>query len=144
MKLRHTLALTLLMTAFATPSVIAEEISIEGLTKEYAPDDVGLIGFDAAMHDFGEVEQGAVLDHVYFFLNNGLGEFSIERAFSTTSGVSVSTSSDSVEPDEIGQVKVSFNTEGLEGPQFVRIKVLSDAYNGPSMLYLKANVVPAS
>lgn len=113
------------------------------MVKIPAPDDVGLIGFDAAVADFGELIQGEEIRHAYFFLNNGTAPIHIERAFSHTPGVTVSVSSRAIEPDEVGQIDVKLNTAHMEGGQNIRIRVLSDAHNAPSTLYMRGTVVPA-
>jgi len=112
------------------------------MVKLPAPDDVGLIGFDAAVADFGELPQGEEIRHAYFFLNNGMAPIHIERAFSHTPGVTVSVSSRAIEPDEVGQIDVKVNTAQMEGDQYIRIRVLSDAHNAPSTLYMRGHVLP--
>lgn len=107
---------------------------------ERAPTDVGMIGFDAARVDFGPVAQGEFLEHIFLFKNNGLGVFQIEKAYSNVSGVSVLTSLKPFETDEIGEIRVRVDTSQMEGEQYIRVKVDSDAYNAPSTLYLLANV----
>ncbi|WP_022693342.1 DUF1573 domain-containing protein [Ponticaulis koreensis] len=108
-----------------------------------APDDKGVIGFDAASVNFGDVEHGSILEHTYLFLNNGFGPLSVQRGYSQTSGVSVRISPEPVPGNELGEIKISINTDGMEGEQYIRIHVVTDAFNGPdSTLYARAVVWP--
>lgn len=137
MTARSVLAIALLSTLFLSGPVSANETD----NLEYAPDNVAMIGFDSALHDFGDVSSGELLEHDFFFINNGTADLVIDKAFSRASGTSVLASHQPLETGEIGQIAVRFDTTGLEGEQFVRVRVESNAYNAPSTLYLKANVL---
>ena len=117
-------------------------VEAEEMVEAYAiraPDDKGVIGFDAASVNFGDVEQGSILEHTYLFLNNGFGPLSVQRGYSQTSGVSVRISPEPVPGNELGEIKISINTDGMEGEQYIRIHVVTDAFNGPdSTLYARA------
>lgn len=121
-------------------------VEAEEMVEAYAiraPDDMGVIGFDAASVNFGDVEQGSILEHTYLFLNNGFGPLSVQRGYSQTSGVSVRISPEPVPGNELGEIKISINTDGMEGEQYIRIHVVTDAFNGPdSTLYARAVVWP--
>ena len=121
-------------------------VETEEMVEAYAiraPDDKGVIGFDAASVNFGDVEQGSILEHTYLFLNNGFGPLSVRRGYSQTSGVSVRISPEPVPGNELGEIKISINTDGMEGEQYIRIHVVTDAFNGPdSTLYARAVVWP--
>ena len=121
-------------------------VEAEEMVEAYAiraPDDKGVIGFDAASVNFGDVEQGSILEHTYLFLNNGFGPLSVQRCYSQTSGVSVRISPEPVPGNELGEIKISINTDGMEGEQYIRIHVVTDAFNGPdSTLYARAVVWP--
>ena len=108
-----------------------------------APDDMGVIGFDAATVAFGDVEAGSLLEHSYYFMNNGFGPLTVNRGFSQVSGVSVRISNEPIAPEEVGEVRVNIDTSGMEGDQFIRIHVQTDAFNGPdSTLYARFTVWP--
>ena len=99
-------------------------VEAEEMVEAYAiraPDDKGVIGFDAASVNFGDVEQGSILEHTYLFLNNGFGPLSVQRGYSQTSGVSVRISPEPVPGNELGEIKISINTDGMEGEQYIRI-----------------------
>lgn len=148
MNARSVMAAVMLSTLLPVGAALANEP--EDLEEaapsqlEYAPQDVAMIGFDSALHSFGEVESGALLEHDFFFINNGTTELIIEKAFSRNSGTSVMASHQPLETGEIGKISVKVDTTGLTGDQTVRIKVESNAYNAPSTLYLKAHMLPAA
>tara|TARA_Y100000052_G_scaffold27596_1_gene37183 strand:+ start:35225 stop:35641 length:417 start_codon:yes stop_codon:yes gene_type:complete len=126
---------------FATFLMFQPAFSNEDAQLEALPTYVGMIGFDSARKDFGDVAQGDMLEHTFLFMNNGLGPFEIKKASSGVSGVSVLTSLKSFETDELGEIRVRIDTSQMEGPQYIRVRVESDAHNAPSTLYVLANVV---
>lgn len=137
MNARGVVAGVLLSTLMMSGAAWANETG----TLEYAPGDVAMIGFDSAMHDFGEIDAGSVLEHDFLFINNGTSDLIIEKAYSRSSGTSVMASHKPIDTGEIGQISVKFDTAGLSGDHTVRVKVESNAYNGPSTLYMKLTAI---
>ena len=108
--------------------------------KIEAPQDVGVLGFQSARYDLGDVTQGDIASHAFEFLNNGTGPLTIKNAWAETANVSVGSSREPVPAGEFGAIQVKVNTENMSGPQLIKIRVDSDAFNAPSVLYLSINV----
>lgn len=135
-------AVVLTPAAFAaTEPGQTDSVDPSTLEMTPAPQDVPLIGFLPPVHDFGDVETGTILEHVFWYTNNGTAPLTVEEARPTGPNTSVGLIKKSVEPGDMGEIDVKLNTEGMEGQKVFRIKVKSDAWNGPSMLYLKANIL---
>ncbi len=100
-----------------------------------------VIGFKSATHDFGKLAKGTKATHDFLFLNNGTADLIIDNVTTKTSGVTVSWSKTPVPPNEIGQIGLSLDTSILDGTQFIRLFLTSNAANGNSILYVKAEMV---
>jgi hypothetical protein len=65
--------------------------------------------------DFGRVEQGQSLDHVFTFKNTGNAPLLIEKVRTTCGCTAALVSDKKLEPGEKGELKVTLNTRGFEG-----------------------------
>ncbi len=73
------------------------------------------IKFKEESRNFGKIDQGKVLTHVFVFRNEGDSTLTIKKV-STTCGCTAALISDkNVAPGKKGEIKVSFNTRGLAG-----------------------------
>ena len=112
----------------------------EGTELKTPPQFSPVIGFMSSRYDFGVVAQGETVEHEFEFLNNGTDVLLIEEARAMTSGVGVGVSKEPIEPGQTGKVYVSIKTDDMEGEQFIRIKLTSNAHNGDSTLYVIMDV----
>jgi uncharacterized protein DUF1573 len=74
------------------------------------------ISFVEEKHDFGDVQQGPVLEYNFEFTNMGEDKLIVKNV-STSCGCTSAIIGDKKEymPGELGKVKVSFNTQGRTG-----------------------------
>ncbi len=124
--------------AAASASATANETGEYWLVPEAAP----VIGFMAPREDFGVVEKGEVIKHQFEFLNNGTADLLLQDAKAIVPGVGVGISHAPVPSGETGNIFVTLKTEHMDGEQFIRIKVQSNAINGSSTLYISLDVQP--
>jgi hypothetical protein len=136
-------AIALTPIANASPLTdLTETVDPATLDMTPAPEEVPLIGFLPPVQDFGTVSEGDLLEHVFWYTNNGTAPLTIEEARPTSPNMSVGLVKKPIEPGDMGEINVKVKTEGLNGPQTFRIKVKSDAWNGPSILYIRADIQP--
>lgn len=128
------------LAIMGAPLAGAESETIDETAYEATPNFVAVIGFMSPRHDFGTVKQGEVLEHEFEFLNNGTADLIIEEARSDTEGVAVGVTSMPVKAGTTNKVYVTVKTLDMEGEQFIRIRLNSNAHNGNSTLYLTLNV----
>lgn len=117
--------------------------TLDSAAFQTPPKFVPVIGFMTSRHDFGDVKQGDELEFVFDFLNNGSADLLIEDARAEASGVGVGVTHEPIPAGQTGKVYVSVKTSDMEGEQFIRIRLTSNAHNGNSTLYLMLNVVPS-
>lgn len=97
---------------------------------------------DAFSWDFGQVEQGKVLQHT-FILKNESGKVLNIKGTNTSCGCTVSKLDKKIlAPGESTTIDVRFNSKGYSGPVQQFIYVNTDSLDNPVIKYtIKANVV---
>jgi len=74
------------------------------------------ISFSEIIYDFGEVQQGVKLEHVFTFINSGEGKLTIQdvKPSCGCTGAAMGDKKE-FESGETGEIKITFNTEGRSG-----------------------------
>lgn len=112
-------------------------ISTSTLLGEKAPK----IKFEHESWDFGRVNQGAILTHVFPFGNEGDDTLHINRVRTSCGCTAALVSEEKVEPGKTGEIKVDFNTQGYEGEVSKYIYVeTNDPQNSKKQLTVTARI----
>jgi Protein of unknown function (DUF1573) len=102
--------------------------------------------FKEDYHDFGDIKQGALVEHVFEFTNTGDSILVLQKAYSTCGCTVPSYPKEGIAPGQTGQITVKFNSEGKMGLNNKIITVLSNAKNivadVPQRLSIRVNVLP--
>ena len=91
-----------------------------------------ILEFNEMQFDFGKVQQGETLEHIFTFKNTGTANLIIESVHPSC-GCTGATLGDKKEyaPGETGEIKVTFNTQGREGINSKSISVTSNDKKEP-------------
>jgi PKD repeat protein len=90
--------------------------------------------------DFGKITQGNRVDHSFRFRNTGNLPFQLEKAVANN-GFSVSQQPrEAIAPNEVGEITVVFNSEGLTGGQKGQLLVSGNTEPTKTIIQLKATV----
>ena len=96
--------------------------------------------------DFGDIKQGAVVEHVFKFTNTGDSILVIQKVYSTCGCTIPSYPKEGIAPGQSGEITVKFNSEGKMGLNNKIITILSNAKNVaadvPQRLSIRVNVLP--
>ncbi len=86
-----------------------------------------IIAFDEIQYNFGKVQEGITLEHLYKFENKGTDKLKIESVQPSCgcTGASIGDKKE-FEPGEKGDIKVTFNTQGREGVQSKTISIYTN------------------
>ncbi|OQX55630.1 MAG: hypothetical protein B5M54_01270 [Candidatus Aminicenantes bacterium 4484_214] len=92
-------------------------------------------------YDFGEVQEGKVVTHVFIFKNIGDETLVINRVRTTCGCTAALLSQKQLQPEEQGKVEVKFNTRGYEG-RLSRYLYLesNDPQNPKAQITIKATI----
>ena len=105
---------------------------------------VAKITFEEESFDFGEVEEGDVVTHVYKFTNTGKVPLVISNARSTCGCTVPSWPKDPIPPGEGGELEVRFNTKNKKEKQQKPVTVTANTYPSNTKVFLSGYVRPAS
>lgn len=102
----------------------------------------GKFQFEEKIHDFGTVDEGEIVTHVFKFTNVGEGPLVIQNARGSC-GCTVPNYSDKpVAPGETGEITVNFNTSGRPNAQSKTVTILANTEPAQTQLSIKAMVTP--
>jgi hypothetical protein len=102
----------------------------------------GVLKFAKETHDFGKVEQGKPVTHVFEFKNTGTDPVVINDAQASCGCTKPSFSREPIMPGKAGTISATYNAAAA-GPFNKSVTVTSNAEAGQTVLYLKGEVVAA-
>ncbi|HMQ45857.1 MAG TPA: DUF1573 domain-containing protein [Saprospiraceae bacterium] len=130
-----------------------EEIKSEGAIKNSdiirnpvsasAPTDtvnVAKMSFEESEYDFGEVDEGAVVNHTFKFVNSGKVPLIISAARSTCGCTVPEWPKDPIPPGESGEIKVKFDSTNKANAQTKPITITANTYPSETKVMLKGFV----
>jgi hypothetical protein len=100
------------------------------------------IKWENADHDFGTINEGDKVEHVYKFTNTGTADLVISNVKASCGCTVPSYTEAPVKPGQSGEVKATFDSTGKPGAQQKTITVTLNTEKGTEMLNFKANVTP--
>ncbi|RYF61839.1 MAG: DUF1573 domain-containing protein [Cytophagaceae bacterium] len=103
----------------------------------------GVLKFTKETHDFGKVEQGKPVTHVFEFKNTGTDPIVINDAQASCGCTKPSFSREPIMPGKTGSISATYNAAAA-GPFNKSVTVTSNAEAGQAVLYLKGEVVSAA
>jgi len=81
------------------------------------------IRFEGYTHDFGKVDPGRKIEHIFTFKNAGEKTLTISRVRTTCGCTAALVSEKSIPPNGRGEIRVNFDTSGRSGFQIQKIYV---------------------
>ena len=128
-------------TLDTNPPVVQQQVE----TKEVQPvssSKPAEMTFTKKTHDFGTINQGDSVMHVFTFKNTGKNDLIITRAVGSCGCTVPEYPKEPVAPGKTGTMKVSFNSKGKTGPQHKTVTITANVPDGAVVLEIQANVKP--
>lgn len=100
------------------------------------------LAFEETEHDFGDITQGEVVEHVFKFKNTGNSALIINNVLTTCGCTAPEWPKAPVAPGDEGEIKVRFNSAGKMGRQNKIITVQSNVEGGTTRLKIVTMVLP--
>lgn len=122
----------------ATPPT-AVKVDVAGSEKKGATK--AEFKFEEETYNFGQIEQGDIVDHTFHFQNVGTEPLMIENIKVTCGCTTPSYSKVAIEPGGNGEVQAKFNSTGKMGAQMKSLTIYYGA-DMPKIIYLKGEVKP--
>jgi hypothetical protein len=99
------------------------------------------IVFEEEFHDFGEINEGLVAEHVFSFKNEGEGPLVISNAQGSCGCTVPVWPRQPIAPGATGEIKVSFNSTGRAGKQDKRVTLTTNAVPQTKVLNITSTVI---
>lgn len=99
------------------------------------------ISFNEEFHNFGEIEEGVVVEHIFRFTNEGEGPLIISNASGSCGCTVPDWPRQPIAPGASGEIKVSFNSAGRAGKQDKRVTLTTNAVPQTKVLNITSTVL---
>ncbi len=101
-----------------------------------------VISFKEKSVDFGDIVQGAKVEHTFVLTNSGTVPLVISNVAATCGCTVPSWPKEPVAPGKSAEIKVSFNSAGKMGQQNSVVRIYSNASEPIEKVSLVSNVLP--
>lgn len=124
--------LILLFLAFVGTSVFAQNAPVKAPTQKV---DGAVITLEKVSHDFGDINQGDVVEQVFKFTNTGNQPLIISEIKTTCGCTTPVFPKNPIMPGASGEIKVGFNSAGKANKQTKVLPIISNAANDASITF---------
>lgn len=94
--------------------------------------------------DFGTIDAGVTVKHVFTFVNEGSAPLVISKINTPCGCTAPIWSKEPIEPGQTGEITVTFNSTGKAGNQVKSLSIIYNSEMSPTMFTIKAMVKPPS
>ena len=99
------------------------------------------ISFDESTFDFGDVNEGESVSHVYTFTNTGNEPLVISNAKGSCGCTVPKWPKTPIPPGETGEIQVEFNSKGKSGKQTKRVTITANTDPATTFLTISGNIL---
>ncbi len=99
------------------------------------------MNFEEEIFDFGTVEEGEKLSHVFNFVNNGKKNLKIKNVTSGCGCTAADWPKNEILPGKKEKIFVTFNTEGKSGKQLKTVSIESNAVPSSRVIHVTAEII---
>lgn len=103
---------------------------------------VPVMTFEEKEFDFGTINEGDKVEHVFTFKNTGEADLVITDAKGSCGCTVPDYNKEPIKPGESSEMKVSFDSDGKPGQQQKTVTIMANTATGTELLTIKANVTP--
>lgn len=118
-------------------AILAYPVLAQDAQKAKGP----VLTLEKSAHDFGDIQQGEIVEHVFKFTNTGTEPLIITNVQASCGCTTPQWTKEPVMPGGKGEIKVGFNSAGRMGIQSKSLPVISNAVNDV-VINFTTNVLP--
>ena len=100
------------------------------------------ITFQETEYNFGDIQQGEKVEHVFTFENTGNEALILSNVMTTCGCTATDWPRDPIAPGKTADIKVVFNSAGKMGRQNKVVTIVSNAVNSQERVSLVGNILP--
>jgi len=102
-----------------------------------------VMSFDETSFDFGSVDEGEKVAHIYKFKNTGEEPLILSNAKGSCGCTVPVWPREPIAPGAEGEIKVEFNSKGKKGKRNQKVTITANTNPPQTFIYLKGEVIPA-
>ena len=121
----------------------SSKIKSDNQNKTQVQQNYAEITFDRIFHDFGEIQEGDIVEAVFEFTNTGKNDLLISHAVGSC-GCTIPNYPRNIpiKPGESGEIEINFDSSNMPNLQSKLIKVFANVPSGSVFLRIQALVEP--
>ncbi len=122
---------------------VSDEKVVEAAERDAKAEDFPVMKFDEVEHDFGQINEGDVVEHLFTFTNTGKTPLVITDAKGSC-GCTVPTypKNSPIAPGAKGEIMVKFNSTNKPNQQQKTVTITANTETGKERIKIKASVTP--
>ncbi len=136
----------LALSLFSCKQNASEKVDGEKVTEAAERDakvgDLPVMEFTETEHDFGNINEGDVVEHKFMFKNTGKSPLIITNAKGSCGCTVPSYPKEPIQPGEEAEMLVKFNSNGKPNRQQKTVTITCNTESGQERIKIKAMVTP--
>ena len=118
------------------------QISTPKVDKNKKPEDYPKINIEDSNFDFGTINEGDKVEHIFKFTNTGNGSLMVINAQPSCGCTVPEWTKNPLKKGESGEIKIIFNSAGKSGQQQKTVYLTTNTLSGNDIIKFKANILP--
>ncbi|WP_395074706.1 DUF1573 domain-containing protein [Flavobacterium sp.] len=118
------------------------QLAIPTVDKNKKPEDYPIIKIDDSNFDFGTINEGDKVEHIFKFTNTGNGTLMVITAQPSCGCTVPEWKKNPLKKGESGEIKIIFNSAGKSGQQQKTVYLTTNTLSGNDIITFKANILP--
>ena len=110
--------------------------------KNKKPEDYPKINIEESNFDFGTINEGDKVEHIFKFTNTGNGSLMVINAQPSCGCTVPEWTKNPLKKGESGEIKIIFNSAGKSGQQQKTVNLTTNTLAGNEIITFKANILP--
>lgn len=128
----------------STPAPVVQTASTDASALVVPDGPLPAFSFTETTYDFGDIKEGAVVNHTFSFTNNGESPLIIESAKASCGCTVPRWPKEPIAVGSSGEIEVSFNSKGKPGIQNKTVTITANTNPKITKLFIKSNVQKAA
>ena len=117
-------------------------ICFSQLKAQESKDSFPILHIENPSYNFGDIEQGKIVEHSFNIKNNGNLPLIISNVITTCGCTAPEWPKEPIAPNNSTSIKIVFDSRGKAGIQNKVVTIISNAQIPQSRIKIKANVIP--
>ena len=127
----------------AKNNILPQNVELNSIVpdKNKKPEDYPVIKIEEANFDFGTINEGDKVEHIFKFTNTGNGNLMVINAQPSCGCTVPEWTKEPIKKGESGEIKIIFNSAGKSGQQQKTVYITTNTLAGNEVITFKATIL---